>query len=532
MISFEALTQEPPQPPLIGQLTGVVLYEGAIISAADGFIDGVVSYEASLSGHFITYGQINGSVNYETLMTQAATGSIDGVITFYAAMSGIELGALDFSELVGVVNYEADIQAYSITSGSIDTEITYSGFMAEQALGIIDGVVTYDGHIQELPEALPENYINVVQSGGNTFAYTGYNFDDITESVAAGDIPLGRVLAVMSEILVTKESLISSGEFNSSLFEKLDLTESFAFIFRNTLIESMLVGDGMAINTQGLIKVIDALLLGEVAISHAEATQIIISAIAFADIVQVRLRESVTEGLLAGDSIDHALEAAAAMIEGLLMADDANNQGSITIMVSDALNVGEALNSTAEAFNMIREGAGLAIHMTLDTGQYVAWSVNTESKHLGKYTNYPFNSMAGLGGRYFGALDDGIYALEGDNDDGTPISSKIRGAMSNLGTGALKRMSSAYVGMEASGDMLLKMLVNNQSGAKETHVYRFKPRSLTGLREGRVKIGKGLKSVYWGFELENVDGSNFALDQIEFLPMVLEKRIQGTGQGE
>jgi hypothetical protein len=40
-----------------------------------------------------------------------------------------------------------------------------------------------------------------------------------------------------------------------------------------------------------------------------------------------------------------------------------------------------------------------------------------------------------------------------------------------------------------------------------------------------VKIGKGLRSRYWQFELVNIDGADFDLDTIEFHPVLLTRRV-------
>ena len=50
-------------------------------------------------------------------------------------------------------------------------------------------------------------------------------------------------------------------------------------------------------------------------------------------------------------------------------------------------------------------------------------------------------------------------------------------------------------------------------------------------REARVKVGQGLRSVYWGFEVEAIDGAAFAIDIIDMQPIVVEQRIQGQNGG-
>jgi hypothetical protein len=40
----------------------------------------------------------------------------------------------------------------------------------------------------------------------------------------------------------------------------------------------------------------------------------------------------------------------------------------------------------------------------------------------------------------------------------------------------------------------------------------------------RVQVGKGLRARYYAFELETVDGQDFDLESIEFVPLVVQRR--------
>ena len=52
------------------------------------------------------------------------------------------------------------------------------------------------------------------------------------------------------------------------------------------------------------------------------------------------------------------------------------------------------------------------------------------------------------------------------------------------------------------------------------------------MREGRVEPGRGLKAVYFDFIAENVEGSDFEFDVIEFKPLYLERRLRGKAGGK
>src|SRR5690606_22124704 len=144
-----------------------------------------------------------------------------------------------------------------------------------------------------------------------------------------------------------------------------------------------------------------------------------------------------------------------------------------------------------------------------------------------RYTQYPFNSFAKIGGRYMGCAPDGLYWLEGDDDDGTPIPAKIRLGMDNLGSRRIKHMPECYIGYTSDGVLLLKAVFSNEEGGLNMAIYRLKPRAAATLREHRFELGRGLKAVDWDFDIENVDGADFDLRSVEFHVLNTARRTRG-----
>lgn len=203
-----------------------------------------------------------------------------------------------------------------------------------------------------------------------------------------------------------------------------------------------------------------------------------------------------------------------------------NGAATITWMLvgSEALSLSDTASWAAQLNATITDGVGLACTLTLDDGTYQAWVLNTESRAFVQYRNFPFNSFAQLGDRYLGAAPDGIYELSGDDDNGTPIDAVLRAGLADLGSGRLKGMPSMYVGYRSDDSMVLKVTVTDPDGYRQEHWYRMEPRD-GALRENRVKLGRGLRSTYWGWELVNVNGADFALDNIAWYPVVLDRRL-------
>jgi hypothetical protein len=150
----------------------------------------------------------------------------------------------------------------------------------------------------------------------------------------------------------------------------------------------------------------------------------------------------------------------------------------------------------------------------------LGWVLNTESSGVTQYDQYPFNSLTRFGNRYLGAGAMGICELSGDTDNGQLIAAKLKTGVTDFDSPMRKRVDRAYLGITAEGDILLK--VTTDKGVEDG--YQCTPR-VGDIHTERVKLGKGVKSRYWQFELSNSEGANFELESLEWVPIILSRRL-------
>lgn len=171
---------------------------------------------------------------------------------------------------------------------------------------------------------------------------------------------------------------------------------------------------------------------------------------------------------------------------------------------------------------------GAQFGLTIYTGQdtYAAWVMTPATRAMRRYLNYPFNSFAEMGGHIYGAGPDGVFLLEGDDDAGVPIKAAVRTGLMDFGLRQLKRMDRAYLGYASDGTLILRVVNTSETGSKMECTYKMVQTTADAPREQRIPIGRGLKSVYWQFELTNDEtGSDFELHDMTLLPMVLSRRV-------
>lgn len=481
-------------------------------------------------------------------------GLVDGSVTFSGFAAGTIVGArgdgaLGFDgygrfgstlapefPVIGASDLEFSFEA---TTGYLRTQVNepegalaFDGFAAAAGLGGF----ARDGSLSFFGDALTTAPVFELVGAVNIFSQV-YGITGFEPVLQIDDVQLSGAQYVDLSILVEQfvpvvDEQTSSMETQRTVVEELVLAERLAVIYRLLQAEGVVLGDTLSSDYNAVLRAADAVLLSGAVASYAEAYALVTAAVALGMRADPAYALQAQDGIAAGGSITELLQAANALVEALSLQSVATGAGVAALVVPEGLALDAAPQTSAELANVIRDALRLTLRFTLDSGEYAAWVINTESKALSSYRQFPINSFAVFGGRVLGATSDGIYSLDGADDDGEPIAARVRYALTTMGTGRQKRIPEAYMGYTATGDVLVRVITTDTGEGKVAHVYRLVPSASNGAAaQGRAKFGKGTKSVYYAFELENVDGADFDFDKIEMHPLELENRTRGNGVG-
>lgn len=186
---------------------------------------------------------------------------------------------------------------------------------------------------------------------------------------------------------------------------------------------------------------------------------------------------------------------------------------------------GDSVEVLAHYLQNVTDQGGAYVTFKVSGALVQGWVMNLEGENpISEYRGFDFNSFARIGGTYFAASDSGIYRLGGDTDNGEQIDAHIRTMMHDFGSTAQKRVVAAYLGYTSSGTMVLKVRSVDQGQLVE-HWYEAQEVTADAPRENFRTLGRGLKSRYWQFELANVDGADFEIDQLQLQPIMLKRRV-------
>lgn len=151
------------------------------------------------------------------------------------------------------------------------------------------------------------------------------------------------------------------------------------------------------------------------------------------------------------------------------------------------------------------------------SGGVTTWAVNTRTGAVTEYENYDFNSFAQQGNHYLGASSSGLYALDGDDDEGTSVIARIKSGFAQFGGSRFSSFKAAYLGLRGDGNIFLKL----ETGSGDTYTYKT---VIQNQETTKVRLGKGLRARYFSFELIT-EGQDFDLDTVEFIPLVAQRRV-------
>lgn len=146
--------------------------------------------------------------------------------------------------------------------------------------------------------------------------------------------------------------------------------------------------------------------------------------------------------------------------------------------------------------------------------------MNINNKAVTEYLNFAFNSLCKFNGKFYAANRNGIYLLEGESDDTTPIEARIKTGVLDLGQPAIKRPRYAWMTYRAPKGIVLFVQTDEEEEIWEEEF----PVIWEKIHEARAKIARGLKNRFMTFGLKNKDGSAFDIDTLRIFGDVIAHR--------
>lgn len=163
-------------------------------------------------------------------------------------------------------------------------------------------------------------------------------------------------------------------------------------------------------------------------------------------------------------------------------------------------------------------------HLSGDN-DYAVLAVNVDTGNWSEYRTYSFNSGLHLGQDSFMLAPLGVYQVGGDVDGETleQIDAYVKSGYLTFDTLQLKRLID--IAIQSTSPQPFEIVIRAPIGAGTTENTYADPGYVSDfLRETIVKLGKGLRSQSFQWELRNTGGGTFELSQVDINFAVLGRR--------
>lgn len=148
----------------------------------------------------------------------------------------------------------------------------------------------------------------------------------------------------------------------------------------------------------------------------------------------------------------------------------------------------------------------------------VTLDVNMKNQAFSQYVGFSFNSMVKFDEKYLGASGDGLSVIEGKTDNGSPVEAELELPTTDFGIQNFKRIRYVYIGYETSSAISVNVVFDQ----KEDDGIDYLVESIkTGQQRGKFSVNRTQEGRYVTITVRNVNGSDFSLDDLSILLVVL-----------
>lgn len=423
-------------------------------------------------------------------------------ITLYEIANTPSYLLFDNDSLVDTV-YASDVVDYSRNMAFTDTVILSDNLSSDvnNTISLVETVAVRDTITAQL---------------GVTTADT-LNFTDLL----SGDTPL----LIFDDVLVSDTLSSLSTMVDGALADTVIATDSVLMVLDAVSVDTANTTDEL-ITIVGLVGTVfdDRVTVVDVLSAQTATTTVLIDLMAVSDdVASIVLADStntvnITETLEGTTRQTESLTDTATLTDLLgglatvyapILADAVVATDSL-VSITD-LQLAGVLADTVIAGDVLYESLSQTIYVT-----------NAETGAVSTYVFTPtISSMTDYQGVLYLAGPDGLYALDATQDEDGAVVWTIRTGFSNLGTDRLKRIRDINVQARTEGDTTVQVIAA-PDGKKQEWNYRMPALTRDSYRDGVVKVGQGIQSVYYTLGLQGIGPAE--IDQLRVIVEPLSRR--------
>lgn len=343
------------------------------------------------------------------------------------------------------------------------------------------------------------------------------------DSLVLSDSDAAQIIKTLKENIALSGSPLGNTQLHTQLTDSVKFAEALRIGWKILVSDGIVLSGTVAGNPTRVAAIIDSLHMTGLVTTRLDAMAVIAEIIAISDLLARGWQVSAIDTVAFTEALAASIGLVKTLLDTAVFSDTAGDHIRITAVMADSIAIAATDAATMHMYSALSDQVLFYTVLRLGGAEYSGWVLNDGAPS--QYTNYPYNGFVNFGGHWYGTSDKGLDLLEGVDDSGTAINSFIRTALMDFGTGKFKRVPEVFIAFAGANKVVIKATTTDENGLQTTDIYHGTLPPGSSLRNGRVKLGRGLESVYWQFEIGNDGGGAQSYDALSFHPLFLDRRL-------
>lgn len=425
----------------------------------------------------------------------------------------IEIPSLDITDQIYATDsLSSTNQAFSEVSAD---SAAVSDNLGEHVWGITadSTVVT-----EELVGSISAPLISDTASAADAIDSSDVTAGPITDGITVSDSLLGLIIAdAVDDVLVMADVFASAANITLSLSNSIAVSDRIEAGWSAATTDSATVSEVL------LTHVVQAEIQDTAATTGSvggilSASSVVSNSAVVSDLLGYGFTSASTDAATVSDLLAGSAALPVEVLDSSLLGDTLSGTISVYANLTDLVSTETTVGSSLALVGILSDTV-IAGDTIRDQAYQVLVVVNAKTGAASTYTVTPtVRGLAEFSGVLYLATESGLYALDADTDYDGGVVWTVKTGFSNMGSDFKKRVRDVNVLGHSAGTIALRT-TSIVEGAKVEHDFPLPAGVRTAHRDSVIRVGGGLTSVYWAFEVmgrgrAEIDQLHIAFEQL------------------
>ena len=320
----------------------------------------------------------------------------------------------------------------------------------------------------------------------------------VAESAVASDQVIDNTRYLVVEQAVISDTVIDGKRSTFLMIESAKASDKIVGVLKVVHIDQVAATDIVIDRTRATVS--ESAHIADTVIAQRRTQSLVEESVKIRDVTMQVASFVVSESASAADWTGGIKRGKQLITESVSAVDSVVDTHETTSRIIDSAQIQSSVLDHVTARNIVEEIAVIEDDV-LGSNAGQAWTANTDTWAMSRYSPYTFNSLSVINGVLYGIADDGIYAINGGDSliNGMLMTGKVDLSVK----GALVHPLAAYLEYELSGANKTAQMdvTTTQSGTAQTYTYILPLEKADELTSSRFIFGRGLRGRHFTFSL-------------------------------